>query len=120
MPDHAQTPDGFTVGRTVLAGTTVLAPSGSLTFETCTELRTAFESACAEHSSTVVLDCRGVAFMDSEGLELLVEMHEKLAENRGQLRLIHLNDVCADTLTASRLVNVLVVLGDLNQAIRGP
>ena len=109
----------FTVGKTMLSGTPVLSPSSSLTFENCKEMREAMELACEQNPSSVVLDCRAVAFMDSEALELLVDIHEKLNANRGQLRLVHLNEVCSDILTVSRLIHVLGVYGDLNQAVRG-
>ena len=118
MNEHAQDAKGFTVGRTMVAGATVLSPSTSLTFENCGELRSAMDATCGGHAPKVVLDCRAVAFMDSEALELIVEFHEKLRTNGGELRMMHLNDVCSDILTASRLVHTLVVCQGIGQAIK--
>lgn len=118
MNERAKPAQGFAIGRTTLAGATVLSPSASLTFENCGELRSALEAACQGHTPKVVLDCRAIAFMDSEILELLVEFHEKLRANRGEFKLAHLNDVCSDILTASRLVYTLVVCEGVNQALK--
>ncbi len=118
MNAHDKTEEGFSVGRTNLAGATVLAPSASLTFESCGELRSSLEAACGGQTPVVVLDCRAVAFMDSAALELLVDFHEKLRANQGELRLTHLNDVCSDILTVSRLVHALVVCEGISQAIK--
>lgn len=119
MNEQAQAPTGFSVGRTTLAGKTILSPSESLTYASCAAMKTALDEVSSGHNPTVVLDCRAVAFLDSEALELLVETHEKLRALRGELRLTHVNAVCADILTATRLVHVLVVCEDINQAIKG-
>ena len=118
MNANAQITEGFTVGRTTLAGATVLSPSASLTFENCAELKSALDAACGGQTPRVVRDCRAVAFLDSAALELLVEFHEKLRVNQGELRLTHLNDVCSDILTVSRLVNTFVVCEGISQAIK--
>ena len=118
MNTHPQGTEGFTVGRTALAGATVLAPSASLTFENCAELRSALEAARGGQTPKVVLDCRAIAFMDSAALELLVETHETLRANHGELRLTHLNDVCSDILTVSRLVHTLVVCEGISEALK--
>ena len=118
MNGEAQSAEGFTVGRTLLAGTTVLSPSSSLTFEHCAEMRSALEEACRSRHPRVVIDCRAVKLMDSEALVLLVESHEKLRANRAELRLAHLNDVCSDILTVCRLIHVFVVCDDIHQAIK--
>lgn len=119
MNADTQASAGFTVGQNLLAGKLVLSPSASLTYATCSAMRAAFEKASSGHNPTVILDCRAVAFMDSEALELLVETHDKLLELRGELRLTHVNAVCADILTATRLVHLFMVYGDINQALKG-
>ena len=118
MNERTKAPGGFAVGRTAMAGVTVLSPSASLTFENCGELRSGLDAACDGHAPRIVLDCRSVAFMDSAALELLVEFHEKLRARQGELRLTHLNDVCSDILTVSRLVHTLVVCEGIGQALK--
>ena len=118
MNEHAQTAGGFAVGRTTLGGVTILSPSASLTFENCAELRSALDAACDGKTSKVVFDGRAVAFMDSAALELLVEFREQLHADQRELRLTHLNDVCSDILTVSRLVHTLVVCEGISQALK--
>ena len=67
---------------------------------------------------TVILDARRVGALDSEALELLLEWHSKLSDNNGALKLVELNDTCADILTATRLVHVLNVYEDIEHAIQ--
>jgi anti-anti-sigma factor len=116
MSLNASATQSFAVSRTALGGATVLSPSSSLTFETCQELRDAFQQVAAIPRATVILDCRQVRAMDSEALDVLMTWHNTLKDGGGGLKLCHLNDVCADILMATRLVHVLSVFSDLKQA----
>ena len=108
----------FAVGQRVLAGATVLSPSGSLTHETCEALEAALEAAAAVPRPIVVIDVRGVNVIDSASLDLLEEWHEKLEAAGGKMRLANLNDVCADIMLASRLLHVLNISRDVDQAVQ--
>ena len=110
---------GFDIHENRRAQTTVLTPSGSITFENCTRLREVLEEAAARAKPTVILDGRRIVALDSEALELLVEWHGRLDEAGGSLKLVSLNDTCADILTATRLVHVLNVYADIEHAISG-
>ena len=46
------------------------------------------------------------------------EILETLRANHGELRLTHLNDVCSDILTVSRLVHTLVVCEGISEALK--
>ena len=118
MNTDLDTVQSFAVGRTSLGGATVLSPSGSLTYETCAELRSAFEEAAETPHAGVVVDCRQVKAMDSEALELLVEWHEKLSDGGADLKLSNLNDVCSDILVVTRLIHVLGVCADIKDAVQ--
>lgn len=118
MSMESDTSQGFVVTRTPLGGATILTPSGSITFENCTELRTALEETGEGPRPAVVIDCRQLSVMDSVALELLTEWHRKLQEKGGELKLTNLNDVCSDILMATRLLHVLNVCQDIKQAIQ--
>ena len=60
--------------------TTVVAPRGEIDLATVPAVRSALRGA-AQHS-VLVLDLRGVEFMDSSGLALVVEEHRR-AESEG-------------------------------------
>ena len=112
-------PDGFTIDIACVGNSTILTPSGSLTFDTCSETRTALDEACGTHAPAIVLDCNAVAVLDSEALELLVEWHDKLSAVGGSLKLVNLNEVCSDILVATRLIHVFVVYDDMQKAVGG-
>ena len=96
---------------------TVLAPKESLTFQNCEELATTFEQCISQDRTDIILDCKAVAYLDSEALQLLVRMHEELRNRGNQLKLIGLSDVCLDIFVATRLIH-LNVYTDMHEAIR--
>ncbi len=58
----------------------LVAPLGELDLSTVDELQTELEDALAADWRTVVLDLRGVSFVDSTGLGLLLRAHERFQE----------------------------------------
>ena len=101
------------------AGTmTVLAPKESLTYQNCKELEATFNECINQYKNKIILDCEGIFFIDSEGLELLVRIDEKLRKGGGILKIVGLNDVCGDIFVATRLINIFFVYKDIHEAIR--
>ncbi|RJQ48356.1 MAG: anti-sigma factor antagonist [Desulfobacteraceae bacterium] len=97
---------------------TIIPLKDALTYQNCAALETAFEEAIQNNRSEIILDCKALTFIDSKVLELLVRMHEDLKKSGGALRMIGLNDVCRDILTATRLINFLNIYKDIHGAIR--
>ena len=98
---------------------TILAPKASVTHETREDLETTFNECLEQRKTEVILDCKAVSFLDSEGLELFVHMHEELKERGGVLKIIGVNPVCRDILRATRLSSSLNVHEDIHDALRG-
>jgi anti-anti-sigma factor len=73
--------DDFSISRREADGATIIAPAGEVDLVTVHELRDVLRDA-ARASRRVVLDLRGVTFMDSSGLRLLVEAQRE-AERDG-------------------------------------
>ena len=97
----------------------ILAPKESLTYQNCEELETMFNDSLSQHKTEIILNCKAVAFMDSEALELLLRCHKELRNREGRLKIIGLNAVCRDILTATRVNSVLDVYEDIHQAVKG-
>ena len=97
---------------------TILSLKEALTRQNCSELETALTEAFNNNKTEIILDCRALSFFDSAALELILRMHEELKSRGGSLRLVALNEVCMDILTATRLINVLHVYKDIHGAIR--
>ncbi|MBW1769214.1 MAG: STAS domain-containing protein [Deltaproteobacteria bacterium] len=98
---------------------TVMAPKESLTYKNCEKLHADFTEFMNQNKTEVILDCKAISFMDSQALELLLQMNEELRKRGGILKLARLNAVCRDILIATRLLNTLHVYKDMNEAIRG-
>ena len=65
----------------------VVAPEGDVDLATADVLREELEAARAG-AQTLVIDLRGVGFMDSSGLRLLVEMQQAAAADGFELRVV--------------------------------
>jgi anti-anti-sigma factor len=97
---------------------TIISPNESLNYQHCQELETTFNRCCKQSGSEIILDFKAVKFLDSAVLELLVRMHDDLKMRGGVQKIIGLNSVCRDILYATRLINILYIFDDMNQAIR--
>jgi anti-anti-sigma factor len=91
----------------------------SLTFKTCEELETTFNQLIRQNKNRIVLDLGAVSVMDSQALELLLTMHESLMNSGGILKIFGLNGVCRDILVTTRLINLLNIYWDMQEALRG-
>jgi anti-sigma B factor antagonist len=110
-----QSSSAISIGK--VGSRTVLAPKKSLTYENREELQATFDECINQQRSDIILDCKAIAYMDSEALELLVRMHEELRNQGNRLMIIGLNEVCRDIFFATRLIH-LHVYEDIHQAIR--
>jgi len=100
---------------------TVLTPKESLTHENYAKLEEAFNDCIDQHKTKIVLDCKNIAFIDSEGLSLLVRVEETLSKRGGILKVVGLNPLCREIFLATRLLHTFYVYEDVHEAIRsGP
>jgi anti-anti-sigma factor len=105
--------------ETVKVGaSTVVTPKESLTYKNCEDFQNAVSALIGQHQSTIVIDGRAVAFLDSKALETLLYHHDRLKEQGGMLKIAGLNAVCRDILTATRFINTFHVYQDIQEAIR--
>lgn len=97
---------------------TIMTPGESLTYQNRTEFEAMFNEAFNQHKTEIILDCKAVTFIDSESLEVLLQLEKELRKRGGNLKIIGLNAVCRDILIATRLINVFLVYEDIHEAIR--
>jgi type IV pilus assembly protein PilB len=105
--------------QTRIGGRIVLAPRSSLTHEQCDKLKADFSSAMKQGRGEIILDCKSVPYVDSAFLELLTRIHEDYRRMGGALKIVTLNQVCRDILTATRLNHVFHLYETMNQAVTG-
>jgi anti-anti-sigma factor len=80
-----------------------LRPRGALAGAEAEALKGHFEQLTAQGPAQVVLDCSGVRFVDSRGLEVLVEMAEHLIREGRSLKLSGVNPTLKEVLDLTEL-----------------
>jgi anti-anti-sigma factor len=76
----------FNVKVERVAGMVVVAPSGELDIATVDRLRAAVAQRSGDES--LMLDLRGLCFLDTSGLQLVMEAHRQSVEESWPLRIV--------------------------------
>lgn len=97
---------------------TVVELQGDLDADFTDLLQGAVSDAMANHRTRIVLDMSAVAFIDSQGLELLLWVQSRCKDNKAQLRLAGLDENCAKILEVTRLANEFNCYAELAEAVR--
>lgn len=105
-------------GPEKINGRKVLKISRSLTYQNCEEVEATFENYLDQQKKEIIIDFSKISFLDSAGLELLLQMHNELKQRGGALKLIHLDELCLDILKVTQLINVFRIYADMNIAIK--
>ena len=107
-----------TLGFEKINGRQVLKISKSLTYQNCEEVEATFKDYLDQQKNEIIIDFSKISFLDSEGLELLLQMHNELKQRGGALKLVHLNELCLDILKVTQLINVFRIYEDMNKAVK--
>lgn len=110
--------DSTQFGYTRVGTNAILTPKGSLTFENRKVFVATINKLISANQTSIVMDCKAVAFMDSEALEQLVQTHDELVSQGGSLKIVGLTAVCRDILIVTRLINVFNIYSDVPEAVR--
>ncbi|MFP4144447.1 MAG: STAS domain-containing protein [Phycisphaeraceae bacterium] len=97
---------------------TVLRPSGPVTHADAEDLRRCVSEAGAASLGRVVLDVADVPYVDSGGLEALVELNEELSRSGRSLKLCGLNETLREVLDLTELGPLFEHYDDLASAVR--
>jgi anti-sigma B factor antagonist len=97
---------------------TILTPDAALVAAHLAPLQEELRACIAAGRTRIVLDLGPVPFIDSRGLELLLDASRRLRAAGGRLKLVNPNPLCSEILTATRLVPEIEVYFDLHQAGR--
>jgi anti-anti-sigma factor len=91
--------------KSVSEGKTVLVMSGKLTVATAGEFNAAVEKAL-EESPALVLDFKGVSYLASAALRVLVTAQKKARASGGSLALLNVGEVVMEVLEVTGLDEV--------------
>ncbi len=76
------------------------------------------EHHLTEQVNEVVLHCGEITFVDSAGLEYLLELQDRLAERLGQVTLTNLPESIATILQMTRLEGSFEIRADVSEAVK--
>jgi len=97
---------------------TVLRPDGSLIGAEADEVKGRLMAVMKESHGRFVLDASAVAFIDSRGLEVLVEVNDQLAPAGQALKLCGENKTLRQVLELTELASLFEHFEDVNAAVR--
>jgi anti-sigma B factor antagonist len=97
----------------------VLTLEGDLTGDECAALRRLADERILHHRTiNFVVDAEKCPFIDSEGLESLLWLHQRIDGLGGQLKLSSLDDTCRKILQMTRLDHRFECTKDLAAALK--
>jgi len=97
---------------------TVLKPIGPLCEEDADEVKTRTIEAATRNLGRVVIDASAVPYVDSRGLEVLVEVAEALAQGGQALKLCGANEVFREVVELTDVAPLLEQFPNVNAAVR--
>ncbi len=96
----------------------VLKPIGPLCEEDADEVKMRTIDVSTRNLGRVVLDASAVPYVDSRGLEVLVEVAEALAQGGQTLKLCGANEVLREVVELTDVAPLLEQFPDVNTAVR--
>jgi len=97
---------------------TVVKPMGPICQSDAAQFRTAVDDVRARSLGRFVVDAAAVAYVDSQGLEALVELSESLSKAGQSLRLCATNATVREALELTGLSDLFEHFEDANTAVR--
>ncbi len=96
----------------------VLRPTGPLVGDACLEMKNALKSAATRTMGRYVVDAAAISFLDSPGLETLLDAAEALLQGGRSLKLCAANDTVRDAIELTGLADSFEHFDDVNAAVR--
>jgi stage II sporulation protein AA (anti-sigma F factor antagonist) len=117
--ERAEQPGGLTVAVAVIDGIRVLTPAGEIDHHTGDTLRQALKTVGAVRPR-MVIDLHQVPFMDSTGVNILINAHQAITAAGGRLRLAALTQPVLRLLQIVGVDAVLSLHPTLEDALAPP
>lgn len=97
---------------------TILTVPEALIGDLSEELRQHIQACLNAGDLHLVVDCHQATAFDSKALEMLLACSRLARRKGGTIKLVHLNEVCRDTLVATRVEQFLEVYPDIPRALQ--
>ena len=96
----------------------IISIQGAIVDEELESLGSVIDECLSYGAPKIVLDLSEVPFIDSAGLELLLDLVSRAGKLGGEIRLAAVNEVCRDIFSATRLDNFFQLFEDASSALR--
>lgn len=97
---------------------TVLAPKGPLCASDADQFRSLAQQVIDRSLGRLVLDASGIPYLDSRGLEVLLDVTEKLGESGRALKLCATCETVREVMELTDLADHFEYYQDVNTAVR--
>ena len=97
---------------------TIIRPQGPLLVADAEQLKTSLLETAGSSLGRVVLDLEAIPFVDSRGLEVLVEVTEEMSEGGQALKLCAANKTVREVLELTELAGLFEHFEDVGSAAR--
>jgi anti-anti-sigma factor len=103
--------------RSKQGAVSVVTGNVPITNEHAENLAETLKACSAEGQPRVVLDLQDIALLDSQGLELLLDIQEVFEQRAGTLKLAAPNPLCDEILQATGVANRFEIYPEVKTAI---
>ena len=97
---------------------TVIELIGEFTAEFENQLYDRIEVVCNDNTMGIVIDLSNVGFIDSMGLEQLLEIRDYCHKNNHQIKLAGLDELCMKIMEITRLLPKFDIYDELSEAVK--
>ena len=102
---------------TQTGGVTLVVPTGDLDMGTADQMKRTLSDLIEKGQSKLVMDLTGVAYVDSSGLGALVALMKQARAVGGNLKLCGLQEDVRSIFEMTRLIKVMAVHSDRQEAV---
>ena len=97
---------------------TLLAPTEAIIEDSVTELSRKIKACLDAGETKVIIDFSSVSFIDSKGLEMLLDYLDLSMKVGGSIKIASPNQICSDIFRVTRLSNFFEVYKEIDDARR--
>ena len=106
------------ISETTKGAVRVLKPRGPLCAQDAEQFKRQASEAAAAAMGRIVVDASSVPFLDSRGVEVLVELSEGLGESGQALKLCAVNETLREVFDLTDVAGAFESYEDVNAAVR--
>lgn len=96
----------------------VIKPDGAITEIEAEQFLVRLQDAVTSTMGRLVIDTSDVAYIDSAGIEALLDLSDRLAESGRSLKLIHVNETLREVFDLVEVSSAFECYDDVNAAVR--